>query len=147
MGVFDEPPPMNLRLTARPAFLLLLVLSLGACDRQDEAAQPVSPSPVAAPAIRAPVVPTPDDRYSPAITAEDFAARVRKLASDQFEGRKPGTLGERMTTAWLKDQFERIGLAPANDGSWFQNVPMLETTLLDADDTKLEVTGEAGTTT
>lgn len=51
-----------------------------------------------------------------------------------------------MTTAWLKDQFERIGLSPANDGSWFQNVPMLETTLLDADDTKLDVktaTGEA----
>ncbi len=147
MGVFDEPPPMNSRLAARSAFLLLLVLGLGACDRKEEAAEPVSPAPVATPAIRAPVVPTPDDRYSPAITAEDFAARVRKLASDQFEGRKPGTLGERMTTAWLKDQFERIGLAPANDGSWFQNVPMLETTLLDADDTKLEVTGEAGTTT
>ena len=68
----------------------------------------------------------------PRSRAEDFAARLQKISGDAFEGRKPGTIGERMTTAWIKDQFEQIGLKPGNGGNWFQTVPMVETTLLDA---------------
>ncbi len=55
----------------------------------------------------------------------------RKISGDAFEGRKPGTIGERMTTAWIKDQFEQMGLKPGNSGNWFQTVPMVETTLQD----------------
>ncbi len=76
--------------------------------------------------------PSAEGHSSPAITAEDFAARVQKISGDAFEGRKPGTIGERMTTAWIKDQFEQIGLKPGNKADWFQTVPMVETTLLDA---------------
>lgn len=93
----------------------------------------------------APVVPTSDDRYSPSITAEDFAARLKKIASDQFEGRKPGTLGERMTTSWIKDQMQQMGLKPGHGDSWFQSVPMVETTLLDPDQVAFEVTAPTGT--
>jgi len=124
----------------------LLALGLVACQRE-QAPAPASTPATTAPAAaqpRQPVVPTAEGAWSPAITAEDFAARVQKLASDAFEGRKPGTVGERLTTAYLKDQFEQIGLKPGNNGSWFQTVPMVETTLVDADQVALDVKGSAG---
>jgi len=62
------------------------------------------------------------------ITADDLAAHVRVLASDEFEGRFPGTRGEELTTAYLKEQFERIGLEPGNGGSYFQDVPLMKIT-------------------
>ena len=109
-----------------------LALALTACQKEAPPAPPVAATPAPAPVAPPPkTIPTQDNHFSPEITAEDFAAHVQTLASDQFEGRKPGTVGERMTTAYIKDQFERIGLKPANNGSYFQTVPMIETTLLD----------------
>ncbi|MCB1552657.1 MAG: M28 family peptidase [Xanthomonadales bacterium] len=64
----------------------------------------------------------------PEISAEDFISHVRVLASDEFEGRAPGTKGEELTTAYLRDQFKRLGLAPGNGDSYFQTVPMVRTT-------------------
>ncbi|HJU40787.1 MAG TPA: M28 family metallopeptidase, partial [Tahibacter sp.] len=72
-------------------------------------------------------------RFSGEINPVDFGVHLKKLASDEFEGREPGTLGERLTTAYLKDQFERMGLAPGNKDSWFQSVPTVETTLTNTD--------------
>jgi len=121
-----------------------IVLALSACQKQDAAAPTAATAtaPVATP--RAPVEPTPDGRFSAQITAEDFVARVKTLASDQFEGRKPGTIGERATTAYIKDQFERAGLKPGNKGNWFQTVPMLTTTMLEAAQARVQVTGSNG---
>src|SRR5690606_106957 len=105
------------------------------------------PAPVAvapAPERPAAVVPTAENRYTAAITAEDFAARLRKLSSDEFEGRKPGTLGERLTTAWIKDQFQRAGLKPGNGTQWAQTVPMVETVLVDPEQVALVLQTPAG---
>jgi Zn-dependent M28 family amino/carboxypeptidase len=64
-----------------------------------------------------------------AITAADLSAHVKVLASDEFEGRKPGTPGEVKTIAYLEQQLKRLGIAPGMpDGSYRQTVPMLETT-------------------
>ncbi|MEO5626786.1 MAG: M28 family metallopeptidase [Dokdonella sp.] len=84
-------------------------------------------------------MPTADGRTSAAITVEDFAARLKKASSDEFEGRKPGALGERVTTSWIKDQFEQLGLKAGNKGTWFQTVPMVETSVNDADHVTLDV--------
>ncbi len=116
-----------------------IALALSGCQQQPSEPAAVAPTPAVVPAPRAPVVPTANEQFSPAITAEDFAARLKKLASDSFEGRQPGTLGERMTTTWIKDQFERIGLQPGNQGSWYQTVPMMETTLVEPEKSKLRV--------
>ena len=62
------------------------------------------------------------------INEADYAELVKTLASDAFEGRGPGTAGEDKTVDYIKAQFERIGLAPGNNGDWFQTVPMVETT-------------------
>ena len=127
----------------RPLYLSVMALTLVACNQQEPSPPAVSPLPVVA-SKPAPVVPTTDGHFSAEITAEDFAARLKKLSSDQFEGRQPGTIGERVTTAYIKDQFERIGLKPGNNGSWFQTVPMVQTTLQNAAEVKIKVKGTAG---
>jgi len=61
-----------------------------------------------------------------AITANDLLHHIKTLASDQFEGRAPGTRGETLTVEYLTSQFKKLGLAPGNpDGSFVQSVPMV----------------------
>jgi Zn-dependent M28 family amino/carboxypeptidase len=51
---------------------------------------------------------------------------IKVLASNDFEGRGPGTLGEEKTIAYLTGQFQKMGLKPGNpDGTFVQNVPLL----------------------
>ena len=38
---------------------------------------------------------------------------VRTLASDDYEGRAPGTAGETRTIAYISEQFRLAGLEPA----------------------------------
>ncbi|MEC3949767.1 M28 family metallopeptidase [Sphingobium sp. HWE2-09] len=55
---------------------------------------------------------------------------VRTLASDLFEGRAPGTIGEERTIRYLVARFEALGLEPGGpDGQWVQKVPLLHTRL------------------
>lgn len=62
----------------------------------------------------------------PAFTADAVMAHVKVLASDEFEGRAPGTKGENLTVAYIADQFRRVGLKPGNtDGTYIQKVPMV----------------------
>jgi len=123
----------------RHLLLLCLIALLGACGNSSSNDTDTVAPPVAAKPAPALLKPTRDGHFSAAITAEDFAAHVQRLASDEFEGRKPGTIGERMTTAYLIDQFQRMGLKAGNGTSYLQRVPMIETTLLDRDAITLDV--------
>ena len=124
-----------------------IALTLVACNQQTPEPTTSAAGDTTPPSSKpAAVTPTSEGNYSADIKAEDFAARLQKLSSDQFEGREPGTIGERVTTAWIKDQFERIGLKPGNKGNWFQTVPMVKTTLLDADEVIISVRGAQGET-
>ncbi|WP_395683673.1 M28 family peptidase [Dokdonella sp.] len=67
--------------------------------------------------------------FSPEVRAEDFAAHVRTLASDVFAGRAPDTDSEDRTTAYLHEQFERMGLQPGIGDRWFQDVPVIASTV------------------
>ncbi|WP_374359476.1 M28 family peptidase [Pseudoduganella danionis] len=59
------------------------------------------------------------------IKAEELLQHIKVLASDEFEGRAPGSVGEARTVDYLKQQFRQLGLRPGNpDGSWVQGVPM-----------------------
>ena len=65
-------------------------------------------------------------RARPAIDGGALLAGIRTLASDDFDGRAPGTRGETRTLAWLQSEFRAAGLKPAGDaGSWIQKVPMV----------------------
>ena len=60
------------------------------------------------------------------ITTEDLMRHIRTLASDEFEGRAPGSKGEELTVAYLTEQFRDIGLEPGNpDGSYAQAVSLV----------------------
>jgi Zn-dependent M28 family amino/carboxypeptidase len=57
-----------------------------------------------------------------------FADHVRVLASDDFQGRRPGTPGEDKTISYLVENFRKLGLKPGNDKSYVQQVPLVQIT-------------------
>jgi len=60
------------------------------------------------------------------ITAEGILGHIKILASDEFEGRSPGTKGETLTVNYLTEQLKNIGLRPGNpNGSYTQSVPLV----------------------
>jgi Zn-dependent M28 family amino/carboxypeptidase len=60
-----------------------------------------------------------------AITPDGLLAHIKVLASDEFEGRAPGTKGEELSGKYITDQFKKIGLKPGNpDGTYTQEVPL-----------------------
>ena len=97
---------------------LAVVVALAACKKTEA---PVAAAPDAAPAA-------PAHAFSTDINEADFAEMVKTLASDEFEGRGPGSVGEEKTVEYIKAQMQRIGLKPGNGDSYFQDVPMVETT-------------------
>jgi len=62
------------------------------------------------------------------ITADDLKTKISVLASDDFRGRAPSTIGEEKTIAYLAEQFKQAGLKPANNGSFFQEVSLIKLT-------------------
>ncbi len=74
----------------------------------------------------------------PAISEATLTTLTQILSSDAFEGRAPTTAGEEKTVQLIADRFRKAGLQPANEGSWYQNVPLVETT---AAPTALRITG------
>ena len=50
---------------------------------------------------------------------------IKVLASDEFEGRAPGSKGEELSVKYISDQFKAIGLKPGNpNGTYTQEVPL-----------------------
>lgn len=70
----------------------------------------------------------PEDKLRPSletITPDGMLAHIKTLASDEFEGRGPGTKGEELTINYLTDQLKRLGMKPGNpDGTFVQQVPL-----------------------
>jgi hypothetical protein len=63
-------------------------------------------------------------------SAQDFSAArisdgIRTISADAYQGRFPGTEGERMVLAWLQAQYEAMGFEPGGpDGQWLQPVEL-----------------------
>lgn len=63
-------------------------------------------------------------------SAQDFSAarisdNIRTISADEYQGRYPGTEGERMVLSWLQAQYEAMGLEPGGpDGQWLQAVEL-----------------------
>ena len=103
----------------RRVLALSAALALAACNSSSEEPQEIV---VDTTGLDIPDVEVPE------ISLETVREGTRALSSDAFEGRAPGTLGEELTLAWLVDKFKAAGLEPGNDGSWFQDVPLVEIT-------------------
>ncbi len=63
-------------------------------------------------------------------SAQDFSAarlseNIRTISADDYQGRYPGTEGERMVLAWLQAQYQAMGMEPGGpDGQWLQPVEL-----------------------
>lgn len=68
---------------------------------------------------------------------------TRILSSDEFDGRMPGTAGEDKTVALLTQRFAAAGLEPGNNGSWVQEVPLVEITAENAQPLTISGKGNA----
>ena len=67
---------------------------------------------------------------APHVSTQRMSEIARTLASDEFQGRAPGTPGEDKTIPYLIEQFKAAGLEPAGEnGGWTQAVPMIRTRL------------------
>ena len=97
-----------------PLVLLLLMLGVTtACSRtpQQQNAAEAGPSDIKA--------------ALDSVNSEDLLRHTRVLASDEYEGRAPGTRGEELTVKYLIEQFQKLGLKPGNpDGTYLQKVPL-----------------------
>jgi Zn-dependent M28 family amino/carboxypeptidase len=63
------------------------------------------------------------------ISEEALHRHISVLASDEFEGRWPGSRGETLTLDYLQRQFAAAGVKPGNAGSFLQHVPLVSWTL------------------
>lgn len=85
--------------------MLMIIISIG-CNREEKMLKPALDS----------------------ITEDDMKARISILASDDFLGRAPATVGEERTISYLAEQFRKTGLEPAIGNSYFQEVPLIAIT-------------------
>jgi len=70
----------------------------------------------------------PPPAAEPQISLATLTTATQILSSDRYEGRAPTTAGEELAVNYIAERFRQAGLQPGNNGSWFQNVPLVETT-------------------
>jgi Zn-dependent M28 family amino/carboxypeptidase len=81
----------------------------------------------------------------PKVDGAKMLGHIKALASDEFEGRAPGTAGEEKTVQYLTAEFQKLGLKPGNtDGTYIQKVPLVGITGAEA--RPLVVTGKGKAT-
>ena len=89
----------------------------------------IVPSFIAVLAVAATVAQAPHAQVFPPLDGDAILGHIKVLASDEFEGRAPGTAGEKKTVAYLVEQFTKLGLKPGNtDGTFIQKVPLVSIT-------------------
>jgi len=78
-------------------------------------------------AAQEPPPPSPDLRTGQAaITANDIKRHISLLASDEYEGRAPGSRGEELTVSYITEQLRANTIRPGNpDGTYVQKVPLI----------------------
>ncbi|MGE5243639.1 MAG: M28 family metallopeptidase [Betaproteobacteria bacterium] len=103
------------------AALLLAAISSTACSRSQPPAQKAAgPAPAAQSGERVPI------GQLPQVDTGAVLAHTKVLASDEYEGRAPGTRGEDLTVNYIVSEFRKIGLKPGNtNGSYIQKVPLV----------------------
>lgn len=62
------------------------------------------------------------------INTDDLKQHIKTLASDEFEGRLPTTIGEEKTLDYLVKEFKQLGYQPGNGDSFLQPVELIEMT-------------------
>ena len=69
-------------------------------------------------------------RMANTIQAAQLKRHVYTLASDEFEGRETGTVGQEKAASYISTYYESIGLKPVVNGGWYQGYPLKRETNL-----------------
>jgi hypothetical protein len=64
-------------------------------------------------------------RFSKAINPDNAYKHLSVLASDAYEGRETGTKGAWMAADYIRDYFKSLGLKAPVNGSYFQNIDLV----------------------
>ena len=62
------------------------------------------------------------------ITSAELKKHLEILASDAYEGRETGMPGQKKAAQYLADYYASQGIAPCNEGSYFQQYPLKKET-------------------
>ncbi len=101
-----------------------IAFGLSACD--------TAPTAETAPGVKPPVA-----------SAAEIGRRIERLASDEFEGRAPGTKGGQMASQYIADEMKAAGLDPMGvNGTYFQPVELTEATALPSSTMTLNIGGK-----
>jgi Zn-dependent M28 family amino/carboxypeptidase len=79
---------------------------------------------------------------SPVFSEASYRKHIEVLSSDAFEGRAPGTEGEKKTLAYIEQQFRAAGLKPGIGNGYLQPVPLVE--IIPHADAAMLLTGAGG---
>src|SRR5690606_1111860 len=72
-------------------------------------------------------LPTGEIKYASTITEEELKEHLYTYASDDFEGRKTGTSGQKKAVEYLKKHYEDLGVPAAQqNNNYFQKVPLVQ---------------------
>src|SRR6476620_1435027 len=85
---------------------------------------------------------TPQKQFAQTITAADLKKHLYIVASKDMEGRETATSGQRKASAYIENEFKRIGLLPGNNGSYQYYYPVYQDALLNV---RLSVNGKVFT--
>jgi Zn-dependent M28 family amino/carboxypeptidase len=105
---------------------------LAGCQQAEET--PAADAPEAEP----PATETPAAETGADINETDLRHRIATLSDDDFQGRAPATAGGEAASQWIADEMVRIGLEPGFEGTYFQPVSLMETTL-DVDESAFDI--------
>ena len=91
----------------------------------------------------APAVSTTTAPANVTASKDRIAADIKTVSSDAFLGRGPATRGEELATSYIRDQLKAAGLQPGGpNGSWFQDVPLLQSDIVGKPSLSVTVNGE-----
>lgn len=71
-------------------------------------------------------------KFAATITEQDLKTHLYIIAGPEMEGRETATEGQRKAAAYLEEQFKKIGLLPANNGSYQMSYPVYKDSLIGA---------------
>ena len=102
-----------------PSIVLLCLLGSACGDVGEEAVQSCGPTETAEALAYA-------DQVAHLIRGEELRAVVAELASDDYEGRAPGTAGDVMAREWIEARLAEANIAPGADQGYQQPFELVD---------------------
>ena len=63
-------------------------------------------------------------KYTNLFNEAKIKSNIKELSDDKYEGRAPGSVSGEAAAQFIADELKRIGVKPANNGSYFQPVSL-----------------------